>query len=47
MVLAMVVDVAIVLGATGLTFLLPRRAAGHPAAGAAKRAPEYSAGPGH
>jgi EmrB/QacA subfamily drug resistance transporter len=47
MVLAMVVDVAIVLGATGLTFLLPRRAAAPQAAVAAEQAPEYSAGAAH
>jgi len=47
MVLAMVVDAAIVLGATGLTLLLPRRAVPRGAGMAEEHAAEFSAGAVH
>jgi hypothetical protein len=47
MVLAMVVDAAIVLGATGLTLLLPRRAVPRDAGTAEEHAAEVSAGAVH
>ena len=42
MVLAMVIDAVIVLAASGLTLLLPRRAAGRQVAVPPERAAEYA-----
>jgi hypothetical protein len=47
MVLAMVVEAVIVLGAAGLTFLLPRRAGPRSEALAEEPAAEFSAGAVH
>jgi len=47
LVLAMVVEAAIVLGAAGLTLLLPRRPAGRGAAATQEHAAKFSAGAVH